>query len=117
MFVDVFTATGNIAAAAFNLTTFIQPATWQVIDTSCTCEGSTTDNSFAVNGGLGRKDVVLDYDQALYSYVGCRCTSGYDNVYLLDASGGSQQLSVLLYSTCVLCWGCCCAAFSFASAY
>lgn len=39
------------------------------------------------NQGLNTAVPQLSYDNALFSYVGCRCAAGYDNVYNLEPSG------------------------------
>lgn len=36
---------------------------------------------------LGREQNQIDYDDSFYSFVGCRCEPGYDNVYTVDATG------------------------------
>ena len=40
-----------------------------------------------VNQGLSSAVIHMGYDYSLFSYVGCRCNAGYDNVYSLNATG------------------------------
>ena len=40
-----------------------------------------------INQGLSTAVAQLSYDNSLFSYVGCRCAPGYDNVYSVDATG------------------------------
>ena len=90
-FLGVYQNTNSLAAAAINITAFNETPTWDNSFSSCAYTGSEPDNAFAVYGGLGRNDVTLDYDKALYSYAGCRCIDGYDNVYTFEATGRSAQ--------------------------
>ena len=94
-FIDVFIATGSLVAAATNLTGFDEQPTWPATTaTSCSYTDSSIDSADTDGGGLGRHDVTLDYDNNFYSYAGCRCISGYDNVYIFDTRGTSEQIIV-----------------------
>ena len=100
-FLDMYIETNSLAIAATNLTSFTQPLSWPIIDiSSCALGGPSADTSYSVDGGLGRDDVVIDYNNNFYSYAGCRCLPGFDNVYTFDATGSSgdaflQSCSVL----------------------
>ncbi|KAL3134262.1 hypothetical protein ABBQ38_006526 [Trebouxia sp. C0009 RCD-2024] len=73
-------AAADLAPAAVNLT-------WPSRAVACGPTRTATDRPIAVDGGLGRDDVTIVYDQSFFSYVGCRCSSGYDNVYIFDDAG------------------------------
>lgn len=42
----------------------------------------------AASRGLATATPQMGYDISLFSYVGCRCNAGYDNVYTLTDTGG-----------------------------
>lgn len=42
--------------------------------------------------GLGRPPSQVDIDDSFYSFVGCRCEAGYDNVYTVDNAGTPHKL-------------------------
>ena len=90
-FINVFTVTHSLVAAALNITSFSQAATWPTTSSSCAYGDRVTDTSIAVGGGLGRNDSNLVYDLSFFSYAGCRCISGYQNVYTFDAKGTSTE--------------------------
>lgn len=51
-----------------------------------------SDDGFKVTGQLlkqGFSTAVpqMGYDEGLFSYVGCRCNDGYDNIYSIDSTG------------------------------
>lgn len=105
-FIGVYTATKSLVAAALNLTSFNQEADWPTTSSSCAYSDRKSDNSVAAGGGLGRNDTTLVYDLSFFSFAGCRCISGYDNVYTFDASGTATHLllqpwsqSLLTYNT------------------
>ena len=83
----VFTATHSLVLAAANLTAGATNYTWSSASAACIFGISPSDDSFTTIGGLGRDDVTLEYDEGLFSFVGCRCMIGYDNVYRFDATG------------------------------
>ena len=37
--------------------------------------------------GLSTADSAMGYDEDLFSFVGCRCIAGYDNVYTISETG------------------------------
>ncbi len=56
-----------------------------------------SDSSSGVTGSLvsqGLSSAVLTtgYDNSIFSYVGCRCNAGYDNIYSLNDTGRSLLL-------------------------
>ena len=83
----VLNTTDSLVQAAAYLTPNVTNLTWPSQAEACGTDGSSDDDSFAVDGGLGRDDVTIDYDQTLFSYVGCRCSQGFDNVYTFDDTG------------------------------
>ena len=91
---QVLIATDSLVQAVANLTAGDTNLTWPTAETGCNTDGPLSDDSFSVDGGLGRDDVTIDYDQSLFSYVGCRCASGYDNIYTFDATGNLQVMTL-----------------------
>lgn len=89
---QVLKATESLVQAAANLTSSVTNYTWLTADQACESDGPTSGTAFSIDGGLGRDDVTIDYDSSFFSFVGCRCTTGYDNVYTVDAEGASTTL-------------------------
>ena len=98
---DVLTATNSVVACANNLSSFHMDLTWPSNDDAC-----AANTSFSADKGLGPDDVHIDYDSDFFSYVGCRCMAGYDNIYVFDSEGNlytpPQQSSVLKCAYCHL---------------
>lgn len=86
----VLNVTDSLVQAAAYLTPNATNLTWPSQAEACGTDGSSHDDSFADDSGLGRDDVTIDYDQTLFSYVGCRCSEGFDNVYTFDDMGRMQ---------------------------
>lgn len=82
--------TGSLASAVDNLTASNQLLTWSATPLGCGFGGAQVDVSYSVDGGLGRDDVTLAYNPGFYSYAGCRCSSGYDNIYTFDQAGSLE---------------------------
>ena len=94
---QVLTATDSLVLAAANFPADRTSYTWPPSSSNdCSRDGATLDVSQLNDGGLGRDDVFMDWDMGLFSFAGCRCTAGYDNVYYLDAGGE--------FPTCDLAW-------------
>ena len=52
------------------------------------CSSNGVRDTGAMPGpGLGNPQDQIDYDDSFFSFVGCRCNSGYDNVYTIDTTG------------------------------
>lgn len=83
---QVLAATDSLVQAAAYLTPDMVNLTWPAAAVACGSDDSSSE-AFSVHGGLGRDDVTIDYDKSLFSYVGCRCQSGYDNIYTFDEAG------------------------------
>ena len=81
---DVLAATNSLVAAADKLTTNHLDLTWPISGDWCDAA-----ISFSADQGLGIDDVHIDYDDGLYSYAGCRCAAGYDNIYTFDETGNA----------------------------
>ena len=45
-----------------------------------------------VSQGLSPAVLHTGYDNSIFSYVGCRCNAGYDNIYTLNNTGRSLLL-------------------------
>lgn len=90
-FINEYIETNSFVAAAINLTSFVEVLTWPSNTASCASQPTTVASTHAVDSGLGRDDVEMAYDNALFSYAGCRCISGYDNIYTFDASGKARS--------------------------
>lgn len=96
---QVLAATDSLVLAAANLTSNFTNYTWPTASGACQTDGPSSrgdlqrmsrgNEAFSVDDGLGRDDIILDYDQSFVSFVGCRCLPGYDNVYTFDAEGKS----------------------------
>ena len=91
-FLAVYQATNSLAIAGTNLTSFNQVFAWPSTKEGCESDGPSSDTSYAVDGGLGRDDVILAVDNDFFSYAGCRCSAGYDNIYDFDGRGGLSHL-------------------------
>lgn len=91
-FLEVYQATNNLAIAGTNLTSFNQVFTWPSSAEGCESDGPNSDTSYSVDGGLGRDDVILTVDNEFFSYAGCRCSAGYDNIYDFDGTGRFAHL-------------------------
>ena len=64
-----------------------------------------TSSATAVTG-VATADPTLKYDFGLFSYVGCRCNAGFDNIYTVGSAGlplhFSFEAESLLGGTCIL---------------
>ncbi len=57
-----------------------------------------------VNQGLSTAVTQAGYDNSLFSYAGCRCNAGYDNVYNLSDTGRLHMCTASSQGTCALRW-------------
>ena len=55
-------------------------------------EGSPRMTGSLVSQGLSQAVMNTGYDNSIFSYVGCRCNAGYDNIYTLNDTGTSLLL-------------------------
>lgn len=58
-----------------------------------------SDDGFRTTGQLKKQGLsaavsVMGYDEGLFSFVGCRCNAGYDNVYTISKTGMLQLPSL-----------------------
>lgn len=84
---QVLQDTNSLVQAARNLTSEVVFLTWGTTVDSCGLDVDEAYDYSPEDGGLGRDDVTLVYDPSFFSYAGCRCISGYDNVYTFDETG------------------------------
>ena len=67
--------------------------------TGCSRQGpDTTDDP--TEQALGSAVGQSAYDKGLFSYVGCRCNRGFDNVYTLAETGGVRSCTGLVSLRC-----------------
>ncbi len=59
--------------------------------TGCS-ESSSGITESLVSQGLSPAVLTTGYDNSIFSYVGCRCNAGYDNIYTLNSTGRSLLL-------------------------
>ena len=74
-----------------------------------------SDDRFRTTGQLKKQGLsaavsVMGYDEGLFSFVGCRCNAGYDNVYTISKTGVLQlpylnSLSTHVHEPQPICWG------------
>ena len=94
----VLADTDSIVSAAANLTSDFNNYTWPTASNACGSDGPDSNEDFSIDGGLGTDDVRLDYDPSLFSFAGCRCDTGFDNVYHFDADGKCKPVMLDLLS-------------------
>ena len=90
-FLEVLTSTSSLAAAVANNTAYYTTSQF-IAPFTATEECEDTDYLVDINPqGPAYSGNVLGYDYSLYSYVGCRCDSGYDHVYTVQQATGKAQ--------------------------
>ncbi len=94
-FLSILDNTNSLITAFANATTYIPDPSYVDGFTSTTpCpspDNATQILSMSSNGILN--DVDLSYDFGLFSYAGCRCNAGYDNIYTVDDTGNTTVQS------------------------
>lgn len=95
-FLEILTDTGSLTAAVANATAYYTNAKFAAPFTAAdTCD--LADGLVAVTPqGLAYTRRSLGYDYTMFSYVGCRCASGYTHIYTLDPATGNAQKALLL---------------------
>ena len=84
---EVLQDTHSLVKAAANLTSAVVYSSWQTTASSCGAGSAAAITYSPEDGALGRDDVSISYHPSFFSYAGCRCISGYDNVYSFDDRG------------------------------
>ncbi|KAA6421082.1 MAG: serine threonine kinase [Trebouxia sp. A1-2] len=101
-FLSVLDSTNSLITAFANATAYIPNPTFVdgfLSTTPCPSMDAATQNpNTTTNGVVG----VLSYDFGLFSYVGCRCNAGYDNIYTVDGTGRvTQQCQLIANSSSI----------------
>ena len=90
-FLSVLESTNSLVAAYANATAYIPSSAYTTGFASTTaCPSTSTANNVAnvaTPWGFATAVGTVTYDFALFSYVGCRCNPGYDNIYSVDDAG------------------------------
>ncbi len=92
-FLSVLDSTNSLITAYANATAYIPDPTY--VDgfpstTPCpSADAATQITSVTTNGVF--IDGAVSYDFGLFSYVGCRCDAGYDNMYNVDSTGENPR--------------------------
>ena len=89
-FLQTLTTTSSLTAAVANNTAFYTNS--QFVSPFISADGCNADGALisptAQGAAYTRRS--LGYDYSLFSYVGCRCDSGYHHIYTSDDSTGSE---------------------------
>ncbi len=91
IFLGILSDTGNLTLATTNVTatTATPPGASEAMGCSESSSGVTGN---LVSPGLSPAVLNTGYDNSIFSYVGCRCNAGYDNIYTLNDTGTSLLL-------------------------
>ncbi|DBA84440.1 TPA: hypothetical protein ACH3X1_006072 [Trebouxia sp. C0004] len=92
-FLSVLDSTNSLITAFANATASIPDPTYvDGFPSTAPCpstDAATQIPSMTTNGSLNLG--ALSYDFGLFSYAGCRCNAGYDNIYSIDGTGRVTQ--------------------------
>ena len=88
-FLSVLDSTNSLVAAFANATAYIPDPAY--VDSFTSATACPSGYSGAQVTGVPTSYTALNYDFALFSYVGCRCNAGYDNIYSVDSQGMTHQ--------------------------
>ena len=90
-FMSVLESTNSLLTAYANATSYIPTPVYVTGFTSTSACPSGDTASTSQTSGQGNPSALhasLDYDNGLFSFVGCRCDAEYDNMYAVDDQGG-----------------------------
>ena len=90
-FLEVLTSSGSLGAAVANSTAYYNSQYLTPFAAMAGCNPRDSILNPTANG-IDYTGHVLAYDFSLYSYVGCRCSNGYDNVYSINQRTGTCQV-------------------------
>ena len=88
-FLSVLDSTNSLVAAFANATAYIPDPAY--VDSFTSATACPSGDSGAQVTSVPTSYTALNYDFALFSYVGCRCNAGYDNIYSVDSQGMTHQ--------------------------
>ena len=88
---SVLESTNSLLTAYANASSYIpDPVYVTGFASTNACPSDNTGNTAQTSGqpSPGADHASLGYDFGLFSFVGCRCDAGYDNMYTVDVQGG-----------------------------